>query len=75
MEQLSAAEKRLTVPEKLLLNLFKLVIFIPVFVFVLRTAQDWTSLIWAGLIILLYPLLLKPVQYSMCVKYLRDPKR
>jgi hypothetical protein len=64
------ATKRLTVPEKTLLNVLKLVIIVPIFAFILRTSQDWTSLIWAFVIFLLYPLLIKPIQYSLCAKYI-----
>ncbi|GAC13301.1 hypothetical protein GLIP_0655 [Aliiglaciecola lipolytica E3] len=68
-----AAENKLTAPEKLLLNVIKLLIMVPVFVFILRTFQDWSALLWAGLIILAYPLILKPFQYSLCAKYLKQP--
>lgn len=70
MEKLRQAENRLTAPEKLLLNVCKLLVIVPVFVFILRAAQDWSSLLWAGLFILAYPFLLKPFQYSMSAKYL-----
>ncbi|MEP4891754.1 MAG: DUF6170 family protein [Aliiglaciecola sp.] len=72
--RIRAAENKLTAPEKLLLNVIKLLIMVPVFVFVLRTFQDWSSLLWAGLIILAYPLILKPFQYSLCAKYLKQPE-
>ncbi|WP_218354844.1 DUF6170 family protein [Alteromonas lipotrueiana] len=73
MALLEAAGKRMTVPEKTLLNVLKLLIIVPVFALVLRTATDWTSLLWAFLIFLLYPLLVKPLQYSICAKHLRLP--
>lgn len=74
MARLKAAENRLTAPEKLLLNVFKLLIIVPVFVFILRVGEDWLALLWAALFILAYPFLLKPIQYSMCAKYLPHPK-
>ncbi len=70
MQRLEKAAKSLTVPEKTLLNVLKLMIICPVFALVLRTAQDWTSLLWAAAIVLLYPLLVKPIQYSLSAKYL-----
>ncbi len=70
MTQLEIAAKSLSVPEKTLLNIMKLLIICPVFALVLRTAQDWTSLLWAAAIILLYPLFVKPLQYSLSAKYL-----
>lgn len=75
-ERLALLEKaatKLTTPEKTLINVIKLLVIVPVFVFVLRTATDWTSLLWAFAIFLLYPLLVKPLQYSLCAKYLPTP--
>ncbi|GGF74850.1 DUF6170 family protein [Alteromonas lipolytica] len=70
MQRLERAAKKLTVPEKTFLNLLKLLVIIPAFSFLLRIASDWTSLLWALLIFLLYPLVVKPVQYSLSTKYL-----
>jgi hypothetical protein len=70
MERLDAASKKLTVPEKTLLNLLKLLIIVPVFALILQTASNWTALLWAGFVFLLYPLLVKPIQYTMSAKYL-----
>ena len=67
---LNNAAKRLTVPEKTLLNVLKLLVFVPVFVLIFQTATNWTSLLWAGLLFLVYPLLIKPMQYSLCAKYI-----
>ena len=72
LDALRKAEQKMTAPERLLLNLCKLIIIIPVFVLILRVEESWYSLLWAGLFILAYPLLLKPLQYSMSVKYLPD---
>ncbi|GAA6184250.1 DUF6170 family protein [Aliiglaciecola sp. 2_MG-2023] len=71
--EIRAAESKLTAPEKLFLNVIKLLIMVPFFVFVLRTFQDWSSLLWAALIIIAYPLILKPFQYSLSAKYLKQP--
>lgn len=71
MAALRAAENRLTAPEKTLLNILKLLIIVPVFVFILRAGQDWFALVWAGLFILAYPFLLKPFQYSLSAKYIK----
>jgi hypothetical protein len=35
--------------------------------------ESWWSLAWAGLILLLYPMFVKPLQYSISVKYLGSP--
>lgn len=73
MAALEAASKKLTTPEKTLLNVLKLLVIVPVFVFIMRTASDWTSLLWALLVFLLYPLVVKPLQYSLCAKYIKQP--
>jgi hypothetical protein len=72
LEKLRAAESKLTAPEKMLLNICKLLIIVPVFVFILRISDDWLAIVWAGLFILAYPFLLKPLQYSLCAKYLKE---
>ena len=70
VKRLDQAAKKLTVPEKTLLNVLKLLVIVPVFVLILQTASNWTSLLWALLVFLLYPLLVKPIQNSMSAKYL-----
>ncbi|MBF7072214.1 hypothetical protein ISG33_02210 [Glaciecola sp. MH2013] len=67
------AAKHMSVPEKAMLNVLKLLVLVPVFIFLLRISTDWTSLIWAALILALYPILVKPIQYSLCVKHLTGP--
>ena len=42
---LDQASKRLSVPEKTLLNVLKLLVIVPVFAFILQTATNWTSLL------------------------------
>lgn len=64
------ASQRLTVPEKTLINLLKLLVFIPVFALILNIAANWTSVLWTVVVFLGYPLIIKPIQYSMCAKYL-----
>jgi hypothetical protein len=72
MAILENASRKMTVPEKTLLNVIKLLVIVPVFALLLRVVESWWSLAWAGLILLLYPMFVKPLQYSMSVKYL-DP--
>lgn len=71
MEKLQQAEAKLTAPEKLLLNIVKLLILVPVFVFILQMSENWLALIWALLVSLAYPIILRPLQYSFCAKYLK----
>jgi hypothetical protein len=70
LDALQAAQKKLTGPEKLLLNLLKLVILIPVFVLILQVSNNWFALLWALLVSLLYPIFIKPIEFSLCAKYL-----
>ena len=68
------AQKRLIGPEKLLLNVLKMLVVIPVFVFIIQMTTNWMAIIWALLVTLLYPALVKPVQYGLCAKYIAKPK-
>ncbi|MCB4435433.1 DUF6170 family protein [Alteromonas sp. McT4-15] len=70
MKLLDKASKRLSVPEKTMLNVLKLLVIVPVFALILQTAANWTSLLWAFVVFLCYPLFIKPIQYSMCAKYI-----
>lgn len=67
---LDKAAKKLTIPEKTILNILKLLVIVPAFALVLRTSDDWTSILWALAIFVCYPLIIKPIQYSLCAKYL-----
>lgn len=73
MAKLEMAANKMSIPEKTLLNIIKLFVIVPVFVFLLRVVDDWWSLVWAALILLLYPLLVKPLQYSLSAKYIKSP--
>ncbi|WP_284217171.1 DUF6170 family protein [Agaribacter marinus] len=70
MALLEMASKKMPIPQKTILNILKLLVIVPVFVLLLRIADNWWSLAWAALILLLYPLVVKPLQYSMSVQYL-----
>ncbi|MFT4995230.1 MAG: lipopolysaccharide export LptBFGC system permease protein LptF [Paraglaciecola sp.] len=69
---IQAAQKKLSGPEKLLLNVLALLIVVPVFVLILRTSESYLSLLWGALVALTYPVILKPIQYSLCAKYISD---
>jgi hypothetical protein len=75
LEHIQAAQKKLSGPEKLLLNVLTLLIVIPVFIFILQTGDSWWSLLWAILVAFTYPVILKPIQYSLCAKYISDIKQ
>ncbi len=72
---LETATTQLTIPEKTLLNVLKLCVIAPFFILLLRVVNDWTSLLWACLILLLYPLVVRPIQFSMSAKYLPEVKQ
>ena len=71
---LEQASNRMTIPEKTLLNIIKLLVIVPVFALLLRVVENWWSLAWAGLILLLYPLFVKPLQYSLSAKHIKLKK-
>lgn len=71
LSALQAANQKLTPPERLLLNLLKLLILVPVFALILRSSENWTALIWAAVVILIYPIIVRPIQFNMSRKYLK----
>lgn len=73
MEAIEKASKQLSVPEKTLLNILKLCVIVPIFALLMQSVNNWLSLLWALLVFLLYPLILKPIQYSLSAKYLPQP--
>lgn len=72
MAILEQAANRMSIPEKTLLNIIKLLVIVPVFMFLLRAVENWWALAWAALILLLYPLFVKPLQYSLSAKYIKS---
>ncbi|MFQ3199157.1 MAG: hypothetical protein ACI8R9_002418 [Paraglaciecola sp.] len=72
---ISQAQQKLTVPEKFCLNLLKLAILLPVFILIFRVSDNWFSLLWAALVALIYPLVIKPIQYGLCAKYIPQPEQ
>jgi hypothetical protein len=64
------AQNKLVGPEKLLLNVLKMLVVIPVFIFIIQTSTNWMAIVWALLVTLLYPAVVKPVQYTLCAKYI-----
>jgi hypothetical protein len=74
LKAIQKAEKRLTGPEKLLLNLLKLCIVVPIFIFIIQVSENWLAIIWALFITLLYPLLVKPIHLGLVEKYIPQVK-
>ena len=50
--------------------MLKMLVVIPVFIFIIQIATNWMAILWALLVTLLYPMLVKPVQYGLCAKYI-----
>jgi hypothetical protein len=73
LEAMQMAQKKLIGPEKLCLNVLKMLVVIPVFILIIQTATNWMAIFWALLVTLLYPMLVKPVQYGLCAKYIPQP--
>ena len=67
---LQLAQSKLIGPEKLFLNVLKILIVIPVFIFIIQMATNWMAIVWALLVTLLYPVIVKPAQYGLCAKYI-----
>jgi hypothetical protein len=74
MAILENASNKMTIPEKTLLNIIKLLIIVPVFALLLRVVENWWALAWAALVLLIYPLFVKPLQYSLSAKYIKLDK-
>ena len=64
------ATQQLSVPEKTLLNVLKLLIIVPAFFLILRAVDDWRSLLWALVVFLLYPIFVTPIQLTLTARYL-----
>ena len=68
-QKIGQALQKLSVPEKLTLNLIKLAMLIPPFFFLAR--QDWTFFSIAALVSVLVKMWIYiPIQLSFCRKYL-----
>ncbi len=72
---IQAALSRLSVPQKTLLNVLKLLVIVPAFFLILRGVDDWTSLIWALLVFLLYPLFVMPVQLTLTAPFILNAEQ
>lgn len=66
---LAAVNDRLTKPEKLFLNILKLLLIIPIFVLFTGQYPLDTILIGLAICISLYPLVLRPVHLGITAKY------
>jgi hypothetical protein len=70
LERIQQAQTKLSKPEVWFLNLLKLIILVPIFIFILQISDNWIAIVWAVIVALAYPILLRPFQYGLCAKYL-----
>jgi len=69
-ELIYKAQAKLTVPEKLILNLLKLVLLIPPFIYLAR--QDWGVLtLTVALSLVGYMLIFKPISFTFLQRHLK----
>ena len=73
MQVVRKATDQLPTPKKLLLNLLKLAILIPLFMLIARY-QHSADLLWIALLLLAYPLLTRPLTFKLCQPYLRQSR-
>ena len=71
---IQVAQNKLIGPEKLLLNILKMLIVIPLFILIIQIATNWTAILWALLVTMLYPIIIKPVQYGLCAKHIPESR-
>ncbi|WP_337840346.1 DUF6170 family protein [Rheinheimera sp.] len=73
MQVIRKATDQLPTPKKLLLNLLKLAILIPLFMLIARY-QHMADLVWIAALLLAYPLLTRPLTFWLCQPYLRQSR-
>ena len=69
------ATMRLTPPERFALNILKLFVYVPAFALLVKLPEQPLNALWAGLILLCIPLIIRPMQWGMAEKYLQLPKQ
>lgn len=74
MSVLRRATDQLPTPKKLVLNLLKLVVLIPLFLAIARSGSLLEGFGWCVLLILLYPLATRPVTFAFTQPLLRQAR-
>lgn len=70
MQVLRKAADQLPTPQKLLLNLLKLVVLIPLFLWIARAPDLLSAALYLVLLLVLYPLITRPVTFYLVQKSL-----
>ncbi len=74
MAVIRRASDLLPVPKKLMLNIFKLVILVPPFMAIARSASVAEAALWTLLLIGIYPLLTRPVTFALVQPWLQQAR-
>ncbi|RRJ23064.1 hypothetical protein EIK76_02960 [Rheinheimera mesophila] len=69
MQVIRAATEQIPTPQKLLLNLVKLAILIPLFL-VIAQWESWQHTVTILLLLAAYPLLTRPLTFALCRPHL-----
>lgn len=71
MSVVRTATDKLSVPQKLMLNLIKLAILFTFFMYIAR-AGDWTAMVYVVGLIIVYPMVTRPITFLLCQPFLAD---
>jgi hypothetical protein len=74
MQVIRAAADRLPAPTKITLNIIKLVILSVLFILIAR-AEGWAIAGYVLLLVVLYPLITRPLTFYLCRKHLAGIRR
>ena len=74
MAVIRRASDLLPVPKKLMLNLCKLIILVPPFMAIARSASVTEAALWTLLLIGVYPLLTRPLTFALVQPWLKQAR-
>lgn len=75
MAVLRRASDLLPTPKKLLLNIWKLCVLVPPFMLIARAESVWQGLGFAFALVLIYPLLTRPLTFALVRPLLAQARR
>jgi hypothetical protein len=73
MQVIRSATEQVPTPQKLMLNLLKLAILIPLFL-VIAQWDSWQSTVTILVLLAAYPLLTRPLTFALCRPYLKQAR-
>lgn len=73
MQVIRSATDKVPTPQKLLLNLLKLAILIPLFL-VIAQWDSWQSTVTIVVLLAAYPLLTRPLAFALCRPHLQQAR-